>query len=78
MRNASAGTELKGHYYWGSKPVAFYTTANDGTAARFDSEACSAGALSGFSGASGGVGEEDNIPCADALRSAAPLLQICH
>ena len=31
--NASTHAQLKGHYYWGAKPVAYYTTANDGTAA---------------------------------------------
>lgn len=28
-----AGVQLRGHYYWGSKPVAFYTTASGGGAA---------------------------------------------
>ena len=31
--NGTTNTQLKGHYYWGSKPVAYYTTANDGGAA---------------------------------------------
>jgi RHS repeat-associated protein len=31
--NGSTYVELKGHYYWGAKPVAYYTTANDGAAA---------------------------------------------
>lgn len=31
--NASTHAQLKGHYYWGSKPVAYYTTASDGGAA---------------------------------------------
>lgn len=31
--DASTHAELKGHYYWGAKPVAFYTTASGGGAA---------------------------------------------
>ena len=31
--NASTHSQLKGHYYWGSKPVAYYTTAAGGGAA---------------------------------------------
>ena len=31
--NGSNYAQLKGHYYWGSKPVAYYTTANAGAAA---------------------------------------------
>ncbi len=31
--NASTHTQLKGHYYWGAKPVAYYTTASGGGAA---------------------------------------------
>ena len=31
--DASTHAQLKGHYYWGATPVAFYTTASDGGAA---------------------------------------------
>lgn len=31
--NAANGTVLKGHYFWGGRPVAFYTTASNGGAA---------------------------------------------
>jgi hypothetical protein len=31
--NAATHAELKGHYYWGGTPVAFYTTSSDGGAA---------------------------------------------
>jgi RHS repeat-associated protein len=36
--NGSTGAQLKGHYYWGSSPVAFYTTVNapGGAAAHFE------------------------------------------